>query len=63
MLASFDRDAVSGSGCYPTTRLWSNQEWALEGVPGVEDAVEYEARFNHIWPKTNNVYVCVHDAK
>jgi hypothetical protein len=35
----------------------------LVGVPGVEDAVEYEARINHIWPKTNNVYVCVHDAK
>ena len=62
MLASLDRDAVSGSGRYPTTRLWSNQGWALEGVPGVQDAVKYEARFNHIWPKTNNVYVCVYDA-
>ena len=62
MLAALEGEAASGNGHYPRTRLWSNQEWLLEGVPGVEDAVEYEARFNHIWPKTNNVYVCVYDA-
>ncbi len=61
MLADLDQQAV-GDGRYATTRLWSNQEWALETLPGVEDIVEYEARFNHIWPKTNNVYVCVYDA-
>jgi hypothetical protein len=62
MLADLDRQTLGGNGRYSTTRLWSNQEWALESLPGVEDIVEYEARFNYVWPKTNNVYVCVFDA-
>jgi hypothetical protein len=63
MLTDLDRQTMEGDDRYSTTRLWSNQEWALEGFPGVEDIVEYEARFNYIWPKSNNVYVCVYDAK
>lgn len=63
MLADLDRQAAGSDDRYSATRLWSNQEWALEGFPGVEDIVEYEARFNYVWPKTNNVYVCVFDAK
>lgn len=62
MLTELDRQVVGGNDRYSTTRLWSNQEWALKSIPGVEDIVEYEARFNYIWPKTNNVYVCVFDA-
>jgi hypothetical protein len=47
-----------------TTRMWSNQEWFLEqGLPSADDLLEYEARFNYIWPKFNNVYVCVYDAQ
>ena len=63
MLTGLDRQAAGHDDRYSATRLWSNQEWALQGFPGVEDIVEYEARFNYIWPKTNNVYVCVFDAK
>jgi hypothetical protein len=63
MLADLEKQAAAGDDRYPATRLWSNQEWALESFSGVEDLVEYEARFNYIWPKTNNVYVCVFDAK
>jgi hypothetical protein len=63
MLTDLDRQTVQGNDRYSTTRLWSNQEWALENFPGVENIAEYEARFNYIWPKTNNVYVCVFDAK
>ena len=44
-----------------STRLWSNQEWALDDLPGVGDIVEYESRFNYFWPKSNDVFVCVHD--
>jgi DcmR-like sensory protein/GAF domain-containing protein len=62
MLADLDRQALGGGGQYSTTRFWSNQEWALQTIPGVEHIVEYEARFNYIWPKTSNVYVCVFDA-
>jgi hypothetical protein len=63
MLTDLDRQAARSDDRYSAMRLWSNQEWALEGFPGAEDIVEYEARFNYIWPKTNNVYVCVFDAK
>jgi hypothetical protein len=63
MLTEWERQTGEGNDRYSTTRLWSNQEWALENLPGVEDIVEYEARFNYIWPKSNNVYVCVFDAK
>jgi hypothetical protein len=63
MLADLERQTVDGDDRYAATRLWSNQEWALESLPGVEDIVEYEARFNYIWPTTNNIYVCVFDAK
>jgi hypothetical protein len=46
------------------SRVWSNQEWALEeGLPGAEDLIEYEARFNYIWPQYENAYVCVYDAR
>jgi hypothetical protein len=45
------------------TRMWSNQEWALKHLPSAEDLLEYEARFNYIWPNYNNVYVCVYDAQ
>jgi hypothetical protein len=63
MLTDLDRQAARSDDRYSPMRLWSNMEWALEGFPGAEDIVEYEARFNYIWPKTNNVYVCVFDAK
>ena len=44
-----------------STRLWSNQEWALDDLPGVGDIVEYESRFNYIWPKSSDVFVCVYE--
>ena len=46
---------------FPTTRGWANMEWALEGAPGVEDLVEYEARLNYILPKYDAAVVCVYD--
>jgi hypothetical protein len=46
---------------YPQTRLWSNQEWALEEVQGTDDIVEYESRFNYIAAKFADPVVCVFD--
>jgi hypothetical protein len=64
MLDLLDQHAASGKGRYRMTRLWSNQEWALEpGLPGVEDILEYEAGFDYIWPKYDLACVCVYDAK
>jgi hypothetical protein len=60
MLDSLEH-AASGGNAFGCTRLWSNQEWSLKDIPGVEDIIEYEARFNYIWPKYNDVVVCVYD--
>jgi hypothetical protein len=47
---------------FPRTRIWSNQEWTLEGLPGVQDFVEYECRWNiDIQAKYDNPTVCVYD--
>ena len=62
MLDALDNAAANGGSDFPRTRLWSNQEWALLDVPGVEDIVEYECRFNYIWPKYNDAIVCVYDS-
>ena len=62
MLDRLDAAAELADETHPMTRLWSNQEWALLDVPGVKDIVEYEARFNYVWPKHNSAIVCVYDA-
>ena len=47
---------------FPRMRIWSNQEWALEDLPGVQDFVEYECRWNtYIQAKYDNPTVCVFD--
>jgi DNA-binding CsgD family transcriptional regulator len=43
------------------TRLWSNQEWALEDVPGVVDVVEYEVRYDDVAERHDDLTVCVFD--
>ena len=43
------------------TRFWGNMEWALTGLPGVEDLVEYESLLNRFIPKYDDVVVCVYD--
>jgi hypothetical protein len=61
MLNQLDKSSSGGRNGFRLTRLWSNQEWALKKIPGVEDLVEYEARFNYIWPKHSDATVCVYD--
>jgi hypothetical protein len=62
MLDGFDKRFAADNEHYEATRLWSNQEWALSDLPGVLDIIEYESRFNLIWPKYQNITVCVYDA-
>ena len=62
MLARLEESASTDRNGFRLTRLWSNQEWVLEKPPGVEDLIEYEARFNYIWPKYDDITVCVYDA-
>jgi hypothetical protein len=64
MLDLHQHHLAGENSSYRLTRIWSNQEWVLaEGLPGAEDLIEYEARFNYIWPKYENVYVCVYDVR
>jgi hypothetical protein len=62
MLDGFHKRFAAENERYEATRLWSNQEWALSDLPGVLDIIEYESRFNLIWPKYQNITVCVYDA-
>jgi hypothetical protein len=62
MLDGFHKRFAADNERYEATRLWSNQEWALRDLPGVLDIIEYESRFNLIWPKYQDVTVCVYDA-
>jgi hypothetical protein len=62
MLANLDRRFAEDNERYEATRLWSNQEWALQDLPDVMDIIEYESRFNLIWPKYQDITVCVYDA-
>lgn len=50
-----------GTGGYPVTRMWSNQEWALQGLPGVQDIIDYEARINYVRPKLLEVFIWAHN--
>jgi DNA-binding NarL/FixJ family response regulator len=46
---------------FPLTRFVANMEWALEPRPGVEDLVEFEARYNYLSPKFDDVAICAYD--
>ena len=44
---------------FPGTRLVAHMEWALENRPGVNDLLEYEARFNTM-PRDDSPVVCTY---
>jgi hypothetical protein len=62
MLALLE-EALSGAKAdgFGSTRLWSNQEWALGDCPGVQDLLEYETRVNYFLPKYDDLVVCTFD--
>jgi hypothetical protein len=62
MLALLE-EVLSGARAdgYGSTRLWSNQEWALGDSPGVQDLLEYETRLNYFLPKYDDMVVCTFD--
>jgi MEDS: MEthanogen/methylotroph, DcmR Sensory domain len=62
MLALLE-EVLSGAKAdgFGSTRLWSNQEWALGDSPGVQDLLEYETRVNYFLPKYDDMVVCTFD--
>lgn len=46
---------------YPLSRVTGNMEWALTGVPGAENLLEYEARVNQAARDNPDAFICVYD--
>jgi hypothetical protein len=47
---------------FPQTRVVAHMEWALKSnVPGVQDLLEYETRFNYVSAKHGDPVICTHD--
>jgi MEDS: MEthanogen/methylotroph, DcmR Sensory domain len=61
-LARFEEVLRSGpTAGYGQTRFFGHMEWALTGLPGTEDLMEYETRVNYVIPKYENTVVCAYD--
>jgi MEDS: MEthanogen/methylotroph, DcmR Sensory domain len=61
-LAAFEEVLRSGPAeGYGQTRFFGHMEWALTGLPGTEDLMEYETRVNYVIPKYENTVVCAYD--
>jgi len=48
-------------GRHPRTRIVAHMEWALEDCKGVEDLVEYEARFSMLYEDPRDPVICTYD--
>jgi hypothetical protein len=65
----FDQDAMlelieaemRGGRSFGRTRVWANMEWALQGLPGCEDLVEYESRLNPVVEKHSDIVICAYE--
>ena len=61
-LAGFEQALQSGPAAgYAQTRFLGQMEWALEGLPAIEDIFEFESRVNHVVPKYDNMVICCYD--
>ena len=61
-LARFEGVLQSGPAAgYGQTRFFGHMEWALTGLPGTENLMEYETRVNYLIPKYEDTVVCAYD--
>jgi hypothetical protein len=61
-LSTFEEVLQSGPAAgYGQTRFFGHMEWALTGLPGTEDLIEYEIRVNYVIPKYEDTVVCTYD--
>lgn len=61
-LSTFEEVLQSGPAAgYGQTRFFGHMEWALTGLPGTEDLMEYETRVNYLIPKYEDTVVCAYD--
>jgi len=60
-LSTFEEVLQSGPAAgYGQTRFFGHMEWALTGLPGTEDLIEYEIRVNYVIPKYEDTVVCTY---
>lgn len=46
---------------YPRMRGFGEMHWALSGLPGTEELIEYESRVNEVWDEYQDPILCVYD--
>jgi hypothetical protein len=46
---------------FPISRYVAHAEWALEEGASVDLLLEFEARVNHIWPRSADTVICTYD--
>lgn len=61
-LVTFEQVLRSGPVAgYGQTRFFGHMEWALAGLPGTDDLIEYETRVNYVIPKYEDIVICAYD--
>jgi hypothetical protein len=64
MLALIEQQLQAGAPAGSRgTRLMAHMEWSLLDKPGVDDLLEYETRFNYVFPKYDQPVVCTYDLR
>ena len=64
MLGLIEQQLQSGAAAGSRgTRLMAHMEWSLLDKPGVDDLLEYETRFNYVFPKYDQPVVCTYDLR
>jgi hypothetical protein len=62
MLALLEEVLVDGRARgFKQTRLVAHMEWAVKELPGVEDLLEYETRFNYVTARNADPVICTYD--
>lgn len=62
MLAVIEGAVKAGKEAgYPRTRIMGNMGWTLNGKPGTEQVIEFEARVNEVLTRERQLAVCVYD--
>jgi hypothetical protein len=46
---------------FPVARYVAHAEWALEEGASVDVLLQFEARVNHIWPRSADTVICTYD--
>lgn len=60
-IALLEDGLTRGQQGLPVARYVAHAEWALEEGASLDALLEFEARVNHIWPRSADTVVCAYD--